>query len=310
MTPVALVAAIGDTTSRVALAHPGTRPELSALRTQATPTGRLQPFLGEYLGSTDAPRPLACAVSAASGVRRLPARTFSRLPEARLTIDRDELAQATGARNPLLVNELGAVAAALPLLAPEELSPVGPARVGSPGARVVVGLGATLGVAVLSADGALLETEAGQADLAAVSAQERLLLNRLAPLGRLTAEALLSQAGLARLYVAFGGPPEVPAAAIVARAHSGDPGARKALIAFCTWYGRAVGNLVLSYGAWNGVYLVGGLLEQLGEAFDAPAFREGLEDKAPLAGDMGSVPVYRVQQPQAALLGLAKLALP
>lgn len=310
MNRLALVAEIGGSTTRIALAQPGAPPRLSELRTQPTPSGRLQQLLEDYLGSVSAPRPLhACAVAAAGGVRRLASRTFTSLAHARLTIDRDEIARATGVREPLLVNELAAVAAALPLLQPEELSPVGPPRVGAPGVRIVVGLGACLGVAVLTADGTLLETQAGQTDLPAVSAEERLLLNRLAPLGRLSMEALLSTGGLARLYVAFGGPPDVPTEAVVSRARSGEPGARKAVVAFSTWFGRAVGNLVLGYGAWTGVYLTGGVLDALGDAFDAPAFREGMEDKAPLSAEVGAVPVYRVRHPQAALLGLARLAL-
>lgn len=70
-----------------------------------------------------------------------------------------------------------------------------------------------------------------------------------------------------------------------------------------------MGNQVLAYGAWNGVYLVGTVIGGLGEALDDAAFRKGMEDKAPLTSDIGAVPVFCIEHPQPGLLGLARLAL-
>lgn len=312
MSALALVADVGGTNTRIALTQAGgERPAIAQLQVIPTPGGKLVQAFEAYLRSAQQAGPLqACAVAAAGRVRRLPGRTWVSLTNARLTIDRNDLAEATGAGTSILVNDLAAVAAALPLLRSDELLPVGPIRtLGSPGVRVVVGVGTGLGLAALTSDGTLLESESGHSDLAAVSAEERQWLNRMAPLGRLSVESLLSGTGLSRLYEAAGGAPGLSAAELVLRATADEPLARKTLMAFSRWLGRVVGNMVLIYGAWAGVYLTGGVLDGLGQHFDALAFREGMDDKTPFSADLGAVPVYRIVHPQPALLGLANLAL-
>ena len=310
-TRVALVADVGGTELHAALAHLNgdARPHLQTLRPLQTPNGRLQSALLEQLQNAGLQSVNACAVAAAGRVVRLPERSVVRMGSAQLTIELNDLTQATGASRVMLVNDLAAVAAALPLLSPEERVPFGIARPERTGVRLVVGVSGSFGAAVLTTEGSLLETEAGQLDLAAVSADERQWLNRLAPLGRLSIDGLLSTSGLARLYEICSGLPDESARTIGERARAGEPAARKAMIVFSTWLGRAVGNLALAYGAWNGVYLVGTVLDELEDALDEPAFRKGMEDKSPMAADIGAVPVFRIHHPNPSLLGLAKLAL-
>lgn len=308
---VALVADVGGTHLQAALAwiNGDARPHLQTLRPMPTPNGRLQATLSEHLRGAGLESVDACAVAAAGRVLRLPERSFVRLSSSQLTIDLSDLGVATGASRVFLLNDLAAVAAALPLLTPEERLPIGVPRPLRAGVRLVIGIDRAFGAAVLTADGALLETEAGQLDLAAVSADERQWLNRLAPLGRLSIETLISTAGLARLYEVLSGVPDVDVPTIAARAETGETAARKTMIVFSTWLGRAIGNLVLAYGAWNGVYLIGSLLDQLGLALDETALRKGMEDKTPVAAEINAVPVYRIRHPNPSLLGLAHLAL-
>lgn len=308
---LALVADVGGTYLHAALAwtNGDGRPHLQTLRAQATPNGRLQPALAEHLRDAGLESVGACAVAAAGRVLRMPERSFVRMTASQLTIDLADLGAATGAPRLWLLNDLAAVAAALPQLAADELVAFGVARPLRAGVKLVIGVDRAFGAAVLTADGTLLETEAGQLDLAAVSADERQWLNRLAPLGRLSIETLISVTGLARLYEVVSSVPDVDVATIAARAEAGEASARKTMIVFSTWLGRAVGNLVLAYGAWNGVYLTGSVFDTLGEALDEPAFRKGMEDKSPVAAELNAVPVYRIRHPNPSLLGLATLAL-
>jgi glucokinase len=308
---VALVADVGGQHLQAALAwiNGDARPHLHPLRIQPTPNGRLQATLSEHLRIAGLDTVGACAVAAAGRVLRLPDRTSVRMSSSALTIELSDLGEATGASRVLLLNDLAAVAAALPLLRADELIPIGVPRPVRTGVRLVIGIDRALGAAVLTSDGALLETEAGQLDLAAVSADERQWLNRLAPLGRLSIETLLSTTGLARLYEVVSGVPDLDVATIAEKAEAGEASARKTMIVFSTWLGRATGNLVLAYGAWSGVYLIGSVFDQLGNALDEAAFRKGMEDKAPVTAEINAVPAYRIRHPNASLLGLAHLAL-
>src|SRR5690606_16711056 len=137
-----LVADVGDAYTCLALANDrGGKLQLQHLRTQKTPRGRLQSTLVDYLTELQAGQVLSWAVAVSGRVKRLAGRSFVTLPEACLTIDgADLISPAPVERPPLLINDLAAVAAALPLLSPDELRSVGPARVGAPGVQIVVGL--------------------------------------------------------------------------------------------------------------------------------------------------------------------------
>lgn len=308
--PVTVVMDVGGTHTRMALAvSDGMRPAIERLSVIATPKGRLHEAVAEYLETTKATNVSAIAIAAAGRIRRLPGRTWVSLTNTSLSIEREDFQARHGIENVWLVNDLAAVAAALPILSMEDLLPLGSHRPLVPGHRLVVGVGTGFGLAALTADGKLLETESGHADLPAVSASERQWLDRMAPLGRLPIEQVLSGKGLLRLYEAVTRQPIDDHATLHERWAKQEAGALRTMSAFSTWLGRTVGNLVLSHGAWGGVVMVGGVIERLGQALDAQAFRQGFEDKSPFSSDLAAVPVWTVSHPQPALLGLAKLSL-
>jgi len=178
-----------------------------------------------------------------------------------------------------------------------------------PGHRIVVGLGTGFGAAALTAKGTVLETEAGHMSLAAVSASERRWLDMLAPLGRCAVEQVLSGPGLLRLHEVVSRQPGMEHEELLRQWTQGESSAVRTMSVFSTWLGRTVGDLVLAQGAWGGVTLCGGVVDRLGPALDATAFRKGFEDKTPFAADLAAVPVWKVRHPHPALLGLARLAL-
>jgi len=306
----ALVLDVGGTHTRLALAtSDGTSAQLSGLTVVATPRGMLDDTLHGYLAQQGRPALCGLAIAAAGRIRRLPGSSCVSLTNAALTIERESLLATLGLPQVLLVNDLAGIAAALPWLQGDALRAVGNARDPVPGHRLVVGIGTGFGVAALTADGTLLETEAGHADLAAVTASERRWLDQLAPLGRCAIEQVLSGPGLLRLHEVVAQKPLALHEDLKLAHARGEAGALRTLTAFSTWLGRSVGNLVLAHGAWGGVVLAGGVLERLGDAFDHAAFRQGFEDKTPFSADLAAVPVWRVHHPQPALLGLARMML-
>ncbi len=309
-TAATLVIDVGGTHTRLALAWPAHgRARLSPVEVIATPRGQLDEAIRQFL-DRQSPEPLsAIAIAAAGRIRHLPGRTAVNLTNAALTIAREDLAERFAVPRVLLLNDLAAIAAALPWLGDSELDCVGGNRAAIPGHRLVVGLGTGFGAAALTAEGSLLETEAGHADLAAVTASERRWLDQLAPLGRCAIEHVLSGPGLLRLHEVISQKPLAVHEDLRSAHARDDPAALRTLTAFSTWLGRTVGNLVLYHGAWGGVLLAGGVLERLGAAFDGRAFRQGFEDKAPFSSDLAAVPVWQVRHPQPALLGLARLAM-
>lgn len=308
-TAATLVVDVGGTNTRMALAAvEGHATQLLHLQVLPTPKGRLTETLQSYLAPLHHITVMGIAVAAAGRIRRLPGRISVSLTNAALTVEREELQTAFNLSRVWLVNDLAAIAAALPCLAGDELRAMGNARTAMPGHRLVVGLGTGFGVAALTADGTLIETEAGHANLAAVSASERQWLNSLAPLGRVAIEQVLSGPGLLRLHAIVARQPLENHEELHLRWARGDAGALRTYTAFSTWLGRVVSDLVLCHGAWSGVVLAGGVVEKLGAALDAEAFRSGFEDKAPFSADLGTVPVWTVHHPQPALLGLARLA--
>lgn len=308
-TPRVLVADIGGTHCRLALASGSpVRLELEQLRVLPTPSGGIERTLVDYLELAGGPRPSAIAIAAAGRVRRLASRTWVSLTNAPLSIEREALASLCSGRAWLL-NDLAAVAAALPLLAPQDLLSFGPPRTATPGTRLVIGVGTGFGAAALSLEGETLDSEAGHADLPAVTVEERDWCARLAPRGRVTVEHVLSGPGLLRLYELLSGQRCEQVDLLLDRWRAQEPAALKTMSAFSTWLGRTAGNLVLSLGAWGGVYLIGGVVSGLGAALNPAAFRRGFEDKAPFAPDLAAVPVQHILHPQPAMLGMAGLAL-
>lgn len=304
-----LVADIGGTHCRIALARrEAGRIRLEQVSVMPTPSGAFGQTVRDYLAGTDCPCPAAIGVAAAGRVRRVAGGSRIALTNTSLVLDREEL-EALINGPAWLANDLAAVAAALPHLSDADRQAFGAPRPVVAGRCLVIGVGTGLGAALLTEHGEVVDTEAGHADLAAVSPEECEWLARLSIQGRVSAEHVLCGSGLIRLHEVVSGERSASVPALLECSARGDANARRTLAGFSTWLGRVAGNLVLNLGAWGGVSLIGGVVSGLGEALDPHAFRQGFEDKAPFEADLKAVPVHRIVHPQPALLGMAGLAL-
>jgi glucokinase len=222
-----------------------------------------------------------------------------------------------------LVNDFAAQAMAVPLHTHEQLSSVGAQAMPPLGTRdtqtfVVVGPGTGLGVAgLLRREGrwSVLETEGGHAGFAAHTTEDVEILHRLnARFGRVSNERMICGNGLVNLYLALadiaGQPPEeYTPEDITARAtDASDPLCVRTVETLAGIFGSVAGDLVLSLGGWDGVYLTGGVLKILMPWLQNGGFRERFEAKGRFRDTMERVPTIAITHPEPGLLGAAALA--
>ncbi len=222
-----------------------------------------------------------------------------------------------------LVNDFYAQSMAATLLSGTDLAligavPLAPDR-GEERTYAVIGPGTGLGVsALLVRQGRTfaLESEGGHVSFAPGTEEEvaiwRLLSDQF---GRVSNERLLSGRGLCNIHRALrcmagdANPADTQPRDITSGAQGGDPTCLRALEIFCQVFGDVAGDLVLTLGSWDGVFLGGGLVPKLLGELQGPAFRARFEAKGRFSEAMARVPVLAVMHPQAGLLGAAALAM-
>lgn len=210
------------------------------------------------------------------------------------------------------INDFVANASALPMVTPSALRPVGARALGPPrpgGAYLAIGPGTGLGVAgLISAGGTLhaVPSEAGHIQFQPATATEARFAEALTGRGvrYLDAESLLSAGGLLAAYQAMGGAADIDAAEVTRRART-DPAARAALDMLLGFYGAFVGDMVLAFGAWDGVYLIGAMSRAWHGLIATSTFRQRMEAKGEQSRSLSAVPVTIVDQSRLELLGAA-----
>jgi glucokinase len=161
---------------------------------------------------------------------------------------------------------------------------------------------------------AALASEGGHASLAAGTAREAAVIEVLRKrFGHVSAERLLSGPGLANIYAALSqldaaalSTPMKPGAIARAARDGSDPRAREAVATFSALAGQFAGDIALTFGARGGVYVAGGVIPRLGDAFDIRLFRRRFEAKGRFATWLQRVPTWLVTHPRPAMPGLAR----
>ncbi|MDQ2703225.1 MAG: glucokinase [Pseudomonadota bacterium] len=319
--PPILLADIGGTHARFALAGADSAQPLLAGSVRAflvDDFDSLAEAAERYLEGMDA-RPSRAVMAVAA---RIDGDT-ARMTNHRWVVSRSRLCTELGLESVLLVNDFVAQARAIPLLGRADLATIGAPALprhddGGDRTFAVAGAGTGLGVALLlRRDGrwSALATEGGHAGFAPATPTEIGILEQLAAdFGRVSNERLVSGAGLVNLHRALGRIEGLAGTAapspedVTARAASGDRLSRRAVEAFRDVFASVAGDLVLTFGAWDGIYLSGGLVPALLSVLQGPGFRERFEDKGRYASAMATVPALAVLHPQPGLLGAAALS--
>lgn len=222
-----------------------------------------------------------------------------------------------------VINDFAAQSMAVTLLRPDEQTVVGspPAPAvgkGDTQTFVVLGPGTGLGVGALlwrNGHASVLASEGGHAGFAPRSAEDTEILARLNQrFGRTSNERLVSGQGLVNLYTALceiaGQVPEkLQPEDITARAEAGsDSICVRTLEMLAGIFGSIAGDLVLTLGGWDGVYLTGGLLPVLLPWLQRGSFRDCFEAKGRFSSALRLVPTVAMTAAEPGLLGAAAAA--
>lgn len=315
-----LVADVGGTNVRFARVDPtGAKPLIagSIRRYRVTEYETFTDAALAYLGETGA-RASRAVFAFAGQVRDGEVQVTNH----RWSVSRDRVRAELALDEVSFVNDFAAMSLCVPLLGVDERHSIGDVAPPSMDGRrtfAVVGPGTGLGVgALLLRDGraGALETEGGHAAFAPRTEEELEVLRRLAArFGRVSNERLLCGAGLSNLHEALGDlhgtegdrlePDE-----ITRRAAAGeDACCVRAIELFCELLGSVAGDFVLAFGAWDGVWLGGGMTPLLLPWLERGGFRRRFEEKGRLTESMQRVPSVAILHPDAGLLGAAAYAL-
>jgi glucokinase len=315
-----LLADIGGTNARFALADTGAESPLiveSVGEYAVADFPSLADAAKHYLDQTGA--------SAQNGVFAVAGRVDG--DQARITnhpwvISLSRTRQALGFGELKLVNDFAAQAMAVSLLTLGDVVAIGgaswkPAPLTQPKTYAVIGPGTGLGAGgLIVRDGKRypLETEGGHVSFPPGTPEEIEILKRLSlQFGRVSNERLICGPGLVNLHralseIAGEDPGPMQPADVTARAAAGDIRCMRALDVFCAVFGAIAGDLVLSAGAWDGVFLTGGLVPKLLSSLQHSGFRQRFEHKGRFSPTMAKVPTLAVVHPRPGLLGAAAFA--
>lgn len=315
-----LVADVGGTNARFALTH-GTlgQPPLDAMQQVATSAyASLGDALAQYIGAAagKADRAVLAVASAVTS----DAIKFTNSP---WSFSVRELSARLGL--PVtVINDFTAMASVLPALQPQDLHSIGqlPAisrDAGAPCTYAVVGPGTGLGVGGVMLRGGhptVIQSEGGHVGFAPGTLFEiellRVLMQRHE---RVSAERLISGSGLVPLHEAIciveGKPVEATEPRFITERAAAEPDGvcARTLEVFVELLGSFAGDIALAFGAWDGVFLPGGVTQKLLPWIEAGGFRRRFENKGRHSAILQRIPTDVITHPQAGLLGTAVYAL-
>jgi len=320
-----LAADVGGTTTRLGLFEKTpSRPKLVASREFTTlDFTDLPSMIAEFLrveSLTDVSIASAC-VGVAGPVRGDIA-TLTNIP---WRVDGPEVARAFGLSQVRLLNDLEAMAYAVPVLDASEVHVLQQGEPADTGNIAVIAAGTGLGEALLHhVDGryVAVATEAGHADFAARTEREIAVLRYLVGRhGRAQVEDVVSGRGLLHIHrvvhTADSGEPLVCAAGIdldaadapalisTAALERRCPGCVETLDLLVDAYGAEAGNLALRAIATGGVFVGGGIAPKILSALRSGSFISAFRAKAPFESMLAAMPVKVITNSGAGLLGAA-----
>ncbi len=242
-------------------------------------------------------------------------------------IDCAVLEKRFGFTETVLVNDLTALAGALPLLAEDDLIELKPGTEFDNEVKGVIAPGTGLGQGfLLEDDGRFFArgSEGGHVDFGPVTETEMALLTWMRRKKQpVSYEMLLSGPGISVLYdfcreyyhfertgddVALSGSDGDRTPAIMERGlQEACPWCRKSLELFLAILGSEAGNLALKLFARGGIYIGGGIVPRLSGRISFDTFLTRFVDKGPMTELMHEIPVKLIVRKEAALLGAVRI---
>jgi glucokinase len=237
-------------------------------------------------------------------------------------VDARRVAAVFSLRRVNLLNDLQAMAYAVPVLREAEVHVLQEGEPLRGGNIALIAAGTGLGEALLHyVDGRFIPspTEAGHADFSARTEREMALVRELTPrFGRVDVERVVSGHGLINVHtVTHRQPctanvniddPDAPAAISLAAVERRCASCMEALDLFIEAYGAETGNLALRSVATGGVFIGGGIAPKILPALTTGSFMHAFRNKSPLEGMLEKMPVKVILNAESGLLGTAVYA--
>ncbi|MHA1565306.1 MAG: glucokinase [Alphaproteobacteria bacterium] len=311
VTGLRLLADIGGTKARFALAQPGQEPrDVMVLRNRDHDS--LAAAAQAYLAMVDHPGPVEAAFSVACPISgdRVALTNFG------WAFSVEAMREELGLARLEVVNDFSAVALSVPYLGAGDVRQIGGGHAAEKSVIGVIGAGTGLGVSgLVPANGGwtALASEGGHVTLAACNDREAAVLAAMRRRfdGHVSAERALSGPGLVNLYEALCNvdgkiaetlaPDEVSTRAI----GMGDAACEEAVLIFSGLLGNVAADLALTLGAFGGIYMAGGVIHNMADAFDGDVFRARFEAKGRMRRFVTPIATLLITRQWPAFLGLA-----
>lgn len=324
MAGLLLVADVGGTKTDLAVLDPagGPRASVAAGRLPSSDYASLEALLAAFVSQQQVRGVTHASVAVAGPV----ARGRAMITNLGWEPTEQGLAQALGLQHVRLLNDLEAIASAIPELLPDDADVLLAGTAVSDGAIAVVAPGTGLGEAFLVRDGARISahpSEGGHCDFGPVDDEQVELYHWCERrFGHVSYERVCSGIGLPNLYAFLCESGRVQASesvtAALATAHDRTPviceqalrpdpdaACSAAVALFLRILAQESGNLALRVLGTGGVYLAGGLTRRLRKLLDPARFSDAFLRKGRLGEVLVNVPVSLIVADRVALLGAA-----
>ena len=244
-------------------------------------------------------------------------------------LEETALARALGVKAVWLLNDLAAMAAAVPYLGAADVVTLNAGKPVAGGTIAVIAPGTGLGEAFLTWDGnryRAYASEGGHTDFGPATPDEAALyLYVRERFGHVSYERVCSGIGMVNLYgfhrdqrsviespsiaARLADAPEHEQARVIIDGALGaatpDPLCVATLESFVAILGSETSNLMLKTLSIGGVYIAGGIPARILPMLQAGGFLARVQDKGRMSGVLAQMPVHVVTAPQVALLGAA-----
>jgi len=319
-----LVGDIGGTKTNLAIISPETGPRraLAEATFASADYPNFETLVREFLDEVDLPVGQACF-----GVAGPVVEGRAKITNLPWIMEEAQLREVLELASVHLLNDLEAIAHAVPFLEPTDLETLNTGRPVPGGAMAVIAPGTGLGEAFLTWDGSRYRahaSEGGHADFAPNNPLEIGLLRYLQErFGHVSYERVCSGQGLPSIYnyLRDSGYAEEPAWLAEQMALADDPTpvivnaalnmgnscqlCVATLDTFISILAAEAGNLALKVLATGGLYLGGGIPPRILPALRDKRFIEIFQRKGRMSDLLAQVPVHVIVNPEVALLGVA-----
>jgi len=314
-----LIGDIGGTNARFAIADPE-RPGFSnAMTLKCADFSWADDAIRHYLDEQSAGSPDVICLAAAGPV----VDNTVQITNNHWTLNAADIAADFGIAAVRLMNDFEALAYSIPHLQAEDTLAIGlPLR--KPLAEdnfniAIIGPGTGLGTAGLMKRGPVFAPVVGEGGHVGFAPKSQVQIEILSALrskfDRVSVERLVSGSGLENIYWALTRihgehRTQLTAGEVFANGgEGGDPRAAEAVQMFFEILGQVAGDLALTMGAVDGVYIAGGIAKRYPELLQNSGFRNAFDNKGRYRSYMERIPTLLITHDEPGLLGSASCAL-